>query len=45
MNIVAQHLQTKGPIGYVISDVEGEVKETVISVLRSHPVTVRCELV
>ncbi|HLU79464.1 MAG TPA: phosphoglycerate dehydrogenase [Burkholderiaceae bacterium] len=44
LNIVAQHLQTKGPIGYVISDVEGEVKETVISVLRSHPVTVRCEL-
>ena len=45
LNIVAQHLQTRGPIGYVISDVEGDVNDTVISVLRSHPVTVRCELV
>lgn len=45
LNIVAQHLQTRGPIGYVISDIEGEVNDTVISVLRSHPVTVRCELV
>ncbi len=45
LNIVAQHLQTRGPIGYVISDIEGEVEDTVISVLRSHPVTVRCEVV
>ncbi|NLC34861.1 MAG: phosphoglycerate dehydrogenase [Alcaligenaceae bacterium] len=45
LNIVAQHLQTRGPIGYVISDVEGEVNDTIISELRSHPVTVRCELV
>lgn len=43
LNIVAQHLQTRGPIGYVISDIEGEVGDTVISALRSHPVTVRCE--
>ena len=45
LNIVAQHLQTRGPIGYVISDIEGEVGETVISLLRSHPVTIRCDLV
>lgn len=45
LNIVAQHLQTRGPIGYVISDIEGDVDETVISLLRSHPVTIRCELV
>lgn len=45
LNIVAQHLQTRGPIGYVISDVEGEVNDAVISELRSNPVTVRCELV
>lgn len=45
LNIVAQHLQTRGPIGYVVSDIEGEVDDTVISVLRSHPVTVRCEVV
>lgn len=43
LNIVAQHLQTRGPIGYVISDIEGEVSDAVISALRSHPVTVRCE--
>ena len=45
LNIVAQHLQTRGPIGYVVSDIEGTVDETVITSLRSHPVTVRCELV
>jgi len=45
LNIVAQHLQTRGPIGYVISDIEGDVDDAVISVLRSHPVTVRCELI
>ena len=45
LNIVAQHLQTRGPIGYVVSDIEGKVDDTVISVLRSHPVTVRCELI
>jgi len=45
LNIVAQQLQTRGPIGYVVSDIEGQVDETVISALRSHPVTVRCELV
>jgi len=45
LNIVAQHLQTRGPIGYVISDIEGKVDDTIVSVLRSHPVTVRCDLV
>ncbi len=45
LNIVAQHLQTRGPIGYVISDIEGEVDETMISILRSHPVTIRCDKV
>src|SRR5690606_7055798 len=25
LNIVAQHLQTRGPIGYVVSDIEGKV--------------------
>lgn len=45
LNIVSQQLQTRGSIGYVISDVEGQVDDTVISVLRSHPITVRCDLV
>lgn len=45
LNIVAQHLQTRGPIGYVVSDIEGEVDDTVLAALRAHPVTVRCDLV
>jgi D-3-phosphoglycerate dehydrogenase len=45
LNIVSQQLQTRGQIGYVISDVEGKVDDTVMSVLRSHPITVRCNLV
>ncbi len=45
LNIVSQQLQTRGAIGYVISDVEGSVDDTIISVLRSHPITVRCDLV
>jgi D-3-phosphoglycerate dehydrogenase len=44
LNIVSQQLQTRGQIGYVISDVEGKVDDTVMSVLRSHPITVRCDL-
>ena len=45
LNIVTQQLQTRGPIGYVISDVDGKVDDTVMSVLRAHPITVRCDLV
>ncbi len=45
LNIVSQQLQTRGQIGYVISDVEGTVDDTVMAVLRSHPITVRCDLV
>jgi D-3-phosphoglycerate dehydrogenase len=44
LNIVSQQLQTRGQIGYVISDVEGNVDDKVMSVLRTHPITVRCEL-
>ena len=43
LNIVSQQLQTRGQIGYVVSDVEGRIDDTVISALRSHPITVRCE--
>lgn len=45
LNIVSQQLQTRGQIGYVISDVEGKVDDTVMSVLRAHPITVRCDVV
>jgi D-3-phosphoglycerate dehydrogenase len=44
LNIVSQQLQTRGQIGYVISDVDGQVDDTVMSVLRTHPITVRCDL-
>lgn len=45
LNIVSQQLQTRGQIGYVISDVEGTVDDRVMEVLRSHPITVRCDRV
>ncbi|AOB28575.1 MULTISPECIES: phosphoglycerate dehydrogenase [Bordetella] len=43
LNIVSQSLQTKGQIGYAVTDVDGDVTDTVLADLRSHPVTVRCE--
>ncbi|MBO1114861.1 phosphoglycerate dehydrogenase [Bordetella petrii] len=44
LNIVSQSLQTRGQIGYVITDVDGQVSDTVMAALRSHPITVRCDL-
>jgi len=43
LNIVSQRLQTLGQLGYAITDVDGEVGDAVLSALRDHPVTVRCE--
>jgi len=45
LNIVSQQLQTRGAIGYVVSDVDGHVDQAVIAALRQHPITVRCDLV
>jgi len=45
LNIVSQQLQTRGGIGYVVSDVDGQVDQAVIQALRQHPITVRCDLV
>jgi len=45
LNIVSQQLQTRGEIGYVISDVDGQVDQAVIDALRQHPITVRCDVV
>ncbi|AWB34366.1 phosphoglycerate dehydrogenase [Orrella marina] len=45
LNIVSQHLQTMGQIGYVISDVEGEVGAAVMDDLKAQPFTVRCDRV
>lgn len=45
LNIVSQQLQTKGQVGYVISDVEGPVDAKVLAALRAHPITIRCDIV
>jgi D-3-phosphoglycerate dehydrogenase len=43
LNIVAQHLQTLGSIGYVITDVDAEISDGLIQKLRGEPATIRCE--
>jgi D-3-phosphoglycerate dehydrogenase len=45
LNILSQSLQTRGGVGYVITDVDGDVSEAVLTQLRQHPITVRCDLV
>ncbi|HZW11940.1 MAG TPA: phosphoglycerate dehydrogenase [Noviherbaspirillum sp.] len=45
LNIVAQHLQTRGPIGYVITDVDAAISKDLLERLRNEPATIRCELV
>ena len=45
LNIVAQHLQTRGPIGYVITDVEAPISQDLLRKLCNEPATIRCELV
>ncbi|KIF79893.1 phosphoglycerate dehydrogenase [Noviherbaspirillum autotrophicum] len=45
LNIVAQHLQTRGPIGYVITDVDDGISTALLQKLRSEPATIRCELI
>lgn len=43
LNICSQRLQTRGDIGYVITDVDGPVDDAVLAALRAHPITVRCD--
>lgn len=45
LNIVAQHLQTKGTLGYVMTDVDGGISAELLSKLRGEPGTIRCELI
>lgn len=45
LNIVAQHLQTSGSIGYVITDVDAGISDALLQKLRSEPATIRCDLV
>ncbi len=45
LNIVSQRLQTRGQIGYVITDVDGAVTDAVMAALNDHAVTVRSRLI
>lgn len=45
LNIVAQHLQTRAALGYVVTDVDGKISEELLRRLRAEPATIRCELV
>lgn len=45
LNIVAQQLQTRGAIGYAITDVDGEISEALLAKLCSAPAVIRCYLV
>lgn len=43
LNIVSQNLQTRGDIGYVVTDVDGVVSDDIMRTLCGHPVTIRCQ--
>ncbi|ARP83857.1 D-3-phosphoglycerate dehydrogenase [Bordetella genomosp. 8] len=43
LNIVSQNLQTRGDIGYVVTDVDGVVSDDIMQTLCGHPVTIRCQ--
>jgi D-3-phosphoglycerate dehydrogenase len=45
LNIVAQHLQTRGAIGYVITDVDAAIPAALLQKLRTEPAVIRCDLV
>lgn len=45
INIVAQRLQTRGSLGYVITDVDEVVSDALLDKLRHEPATIRCDLI
>ncbi|OGB22911.1 MAG: D-3-phosphoglycerate dehydrogenase [Burkholderiales bacterium RIFCSPLOWO2_02_FULL_57_36] len=45
LNIVAQQLQTRGAIGYAITDVDGPISDALMKKLCKEPATIRCHLV
>jgi D-3-phosphoglycerate dehydrogenase / 2-oxoglutarate reductase len=45
LNIVAQQLQTLGPIGYAITDVDAPISEELMAKLCSAPSSIRCHLI
>ncbi|MFW7346304.1 MAG: phosphoglycerate dehydrogenase [Pigmentiphaga sp.] len=44
INICSQQLQTKGPIGYVLTDIGNQADAALMDALRALPMTVRCDL-
>lgn len=44
LNIVAQQLQTRGAIGYAITDIDGPISEQLMAKLCSAPASIRCHL-
>jgi D-3-phosphoglycerate dehydrogenase len=44
LNIVAQQLQTKGEIGYVMTDIDSPIAAALMAQLRSAPSTIRCDV-
>jgi D-3-phosphoglycerate dehydrogenase len=45
LNIVAQQLQTRGPVGYAITDVDGPIAPEIMASLCAAPATIRCHLI
>jgi D-3-phosphoglycerate dehydrogenase len=45
LNIVAQQLQTRGALGYAITDVDGLISDVLMQKLCKEPATIRCNLV
>lgn len=43
LNIVAQQLQTRGEIGYAMTDVDAPIAQELMAHLRSAPSTIRCD--
>lgn len=45
LNIVAQQLQTRGPVGYAITDVDAPISQELLKKLCNEPATIRCHLI
>jgi D-3-phosphoglycerate dehydrogenase / 2-oxoglutarate reductase len=45
LNIVAQHLQTRGAIGYAVTDVDAHIDQALMKRLCGESATIRCHLV
>ena len=45
LNIVAQQLQTRGAIGYAITDIDAPISDELMTKISNEPATIRCHLV